>query len=31
MIIERQWAMPNKETFKIKPIKDLLKQQFRQI
>ena len=30
MIIERKWAMPNKETFKIKPIKDLLSQQFRQ-
>jgi len=24
MIIERKWAMPNKETFTIKPIKDLL-------
>lgn len=29
MIIERKWAMPNKETFKIKPIKELLYQQFR--
>lgn len=30
MIIERKWAMPNKETFSIKPIKELLSQQFRQ-
>jgi hypothetical protein len=30
MIIEREWAMPSKRTFQIKPIKDLLHQQFRQ-
>ena len=30
MIIARKWAMPNKETITIKPIKDLLRQQFRQ-
>lgn len=30
MIIERRWAMPNKRTFDIKPIKELLFQQFRQ-
>ena len=24
MIIERKWAMPNKNTFSIKPIKDLI-------
>ena len=30
MIIERKWAMPNKRTFEIKPIKELLDQQFRQ-
>lgn len=30
MNIQREWAMPSKETFKIKPIKDLLSQQFRQ-
>ena len=30
MIIERKWAMPNKKTFRIKPIKVLLNQQFRQ-
>jgi hypothetical protein len=24
MIIRREWAMPNKETFKIKPIKELI-------
>ena len=29
MIIERKWAMPNKRTFQIKPIKELLLQQFR--
>lgn len=27
MIIDRIWAMPNKETFKIKPIKDLINKQ----
>lgn len=27
MIIERAWAMPNSETFSIKPIKDLLKEE----
>lgn len=27
MIINRIWAMPNKETFKIKPIKDLINKQ----
>lgn len=30
MIIERKWAMPNKRTFQIKPIKELLQQQFKQ-
>ena len=29
MIMERKWAMPDKRTFKIKPIKELLYQQFR--
>ena len=29
MIIERKWAMPSKRTFEIRPIKDLLSQQFR--
>ena len=24
MIISRQWAMPNKNTFQIKPIKELI-------
>lgn len=27
MKIERQWAMPNKWTFRIKPIKELLMQE----
>ena len=27
IIIERHWAMPNKETFKIKPIKELIIQE----
>ena len=27
MRIERKWAMPNKWTFTIKPIKDLLKEE----
>lgn len=27
MIIDRIWAMPNKETFRIKPIKDLINKQ----
>ena len=30
MIIERKWAMPNKETFTIKPIKELLSKEFKQ-
>lgn len=29
MKIERQWAMPNKWTFRIKPIKELLMQEKR--
>jgi tRNA1(Val) A37 N6-methylase TrmN6 len=27
MIIERKWSMPNKNTFQIKPIKELLKEE----
>jgi len=27
MIIEKKWAMPNKRTFQIKPIKELLKEE----
>ena len=27
MIIERKWAMPNKNTFDIKPIYDLIKEE----
>lgn len=30
MIIKREWAMPNKRTFKIKPIAELLDLEFRQ-
>lgn len=30
MLIERKWAMPNKWTFKIKPIAELLKEEIRQ-
>ncbi len=30
MIINRQWAMPNKNTFQIKPIKDLIERYINQ-
>lgn len=30
MLIERKWAMPNKWTFKIKPIAELLKEEIKQ-